>query len=521
MHIKSEPDEIRDFLGDSSNLAGGHAARVLVPVSAEEVAEALAEAARARLPLTVAGAGTGIVGGRVPFGGVVLSTYKLNRIGEVVRDAHGAHVTAGAGVVLSDLQRAAQAEGLFYPPDPTEWSCSLGGTVATNASGARTFKYGPTRQYVRRLKVALSTGDVLDLRRGDAHADADGRLRLPLSGGREIDTRLPTYRMPRTRKHAAGYFVAPNVDAVDLFVGSEGTLGVVCEVEVALLPRPEGLLCGLVFFRDEEDLLGLVREARALSFETRAARHGENGDVGDDDIEQSTGLDARALEYFDVESLNFLRERYALVPLAAAGAIFFEQETTAASEDRLLEDWHALLERHHALLDDSWFGTNEHDHAEMRAFRHDLPVMVNEWLARHGQRKVSTDTAVPDEAFPTLLRSYRERLRAGRFQHVIFGHIGDSHVHVNVMPRDAVERAAAEDLYADFIRRAVSLGGTISAEHGVGKLKRDYLRVLYGEAHLREMAALKRAFDPACVLGRGNIFREEYLRSDEKVNGKW
>jgi D-lactate dehydrogenase (cytochrome) len=147
----------------------------------------------------------------------------------------------------------------------------------------------------------------------------------------------------------------------------------------------------------------------------------------------------------------------------------------------------------------------------MRAFRHALPVMVNEWLARHGQRKVSTDMAVPDAAFPEMLRFYKETLRASRLAYVIFGHIGDNHVHVNILPRDDLEQLAARETYARFVERAVSLGGTVSAEHGVGKIKREYLRTLYGERHLREMAELKRAFDPACVLGRGNIFAEELL----------
>jgi len=501
MLIKSEPDEIQSFLGDASNLAGGHAARVLLPESAEEVAEALARATRERTPVTVSGAGTGVVGGRVPFGGVVLSTDRLNRIREVAREQQGGRATAEAGVRLADLQRAARAANLLYPPDPTEGSCSLGGTVATNASGARTFKYGPTRAYVRRLQVALAAGDLVELRRGEVRADADGRVRLPLAGGRSVEARLPSYRMPQTRKHAAGYFVEDGADAVDLFVGSEGTLGVVTEVEVSLLARPEGVLSGIVFFAAEEDLFAFVREARGRSLKTRVAAAGG----------VAAGLDARALEYFDVESLKFLRERYPLVPLRAAGAIFFEQEITDATEEALLGEWHALVERHRALADDSWFGTSEHDRAEMRAFRHALPLMVNEWLARRAQRKVSTDAAVPDESFPQLLKFYRDCLRAARLAHVIFGHVGDNHVHVNILPRDGAEAAAARELYARFIARAVELGGTISAEHGVGKLKRDYLRVLYGERALREMAALKRAFDPAGVLGRGNIFAEEYL----------
>ena len=498
MLVKSEQDEIQSFLADASNTAGGRAERVLFPESAAEVARALAEASQEGTPVTVAGAGTGVVGGRVPYGGVVLSTARLNRVGEFVREtAGGGWAAAGAGVVLSDFQREAKARGLLYPPDPTEGSCYLGGTVATNASGARTFMYGPTRRYVRALQVALTTGDLLELRRGELFAGADGSVKLPLGVGRSIEARLPTYTMPATRKHAAGYYTRPGMDLIDLFVGSEGTLGVVTEVELTLLPEPEGVLSGVVFFKTEDSLLAFVREARERSLETRA--------------QSGEGIDARALEYFDGEALNFLRERYPLVPLGAAGAVFFEQETEARTEETLMEQWLELVERHDALADESWFGTNEHDRAEMRAFRHALPLMVNEWLARRGQRKVSTDMAVPDAAFPEMLRFYKETLSAGRLSYVIFGHIGDNHVHVNILPRDAAEAAAARETYGRFVERAVSLGGTISAEHGVGKIKRDYLRALYGERHLREMAELKRAFDPACVLGRGNVFGEEFL----------
>src|SRR5437868_2054419 len=140
MLVKSEQDEIQSFLADTSNMKGGRASYVLLPESAGEVAEALARATKERTPVTVAGAGTGVVGGRVPFGGVVLSTQKLNRIGEIVSEGGGGRATVGAGVVLADFQREVRARGLLYPPDPTESSCFVGGTVATNASGARTFK---------------------------------------------------------------------------------------------------------------------------------------------------------------------------------------------------------------------------------------------------------------------------------------------------------------------------------------------------------------------------------------------
>src|SRR5207248_6832393 len=130
-------------------------------------------------------------------------------------------------------------------------------------------KYGPTRNYVERLKLVLASGDVIDLRRGDLYADDRGRIHLPMHSGGAIDAELPSYQMPRVRKHASGYYVAPGMDLIDLFIGSEGTLGVIIEAELRLLPKPEGLLSGVVFFGDENDLLSLVHDAREQSFITR------------------------------------------------------------------------------------------------------------------------------------------------------------------------------------------------------------------------------------------------------------
>jgi D-lactate dehydrogenase (cytochrome) len=521
MLIKSNLDEIRSFLTDSSHMREGFADRVVFPESAEEVAEFLASATRDRTPVTVSGAGTGTVGARIPFAGSVLATDRLNRIKSISRNDHGGGTAvAEPGVVLADFQRLVQAEGLLYPPDPTERGCFLGGTVATNASGARTFKYGPTRNYIRRLKIALATGEVIDLTRGELSADENGGIHMPLPGGRFIEAKLPSLKMPQTRKHAAGYYVEPRMDLLDLFIGSEGTLGVIVEVEASLLPRPERILSGVVFFTDEANLLAFVKDLRVRSLRTRAeqkraAELNEHSHTQHSNSEQqspgTTGIDARALEYFDVESLRFLRTRYPLVPEAARGAIFFEQETTEKTEDDFLQAWSTLLQAHSALDSASWFATNEADHQKLVEFRHQLPVLMNEWFASHNQRKVSTDMAVPDEAFDSLLRFYQETLSSGDLRYTIFGHIGDNHVHVNILPRNDEEATKAGEIYLRFVRHALQLGGTVSAEHGIGKLKRQYLAMLYGEKQLREMAALKRAFDPACILGRGNIFSEKYL----------
>jgi D-lactate dehydrogenase (cytochrome) len=252
-----------------------------------------------------------------------------------------------------------------------------------------------------------------------------------------------------------------------------------------LLPKPEGLISGVIFFANEADVLALVADVRARG-------------------------EARALEFFDRESLRFLREKYPTIPGEAVGAVFFEQEITEASEEPVLNQWTGWLEQHHA-ISDSWFATNEQDQAKLREFRHQLPVLMNEWFARYNQRKVSTDMAVPDGEFAGLFRLYRDTLIDSGLRYTIFGHIGDNHVHVNILPRNDDEGARARELYVKFLKYAASVGGTLSAEHGVGKLKRDYLRLFYTDDQLREMATLKRAFDPNGILGRGNIFSEDLL----------
>jgi D-lactate dehydrogenase (cytochrome) len=287
------------------------------------------------------------------------------------------------------------------------------------------------------------------------------------------------------------------MDVIDLFIGSEGTLGVVVEIEARLLHKPTGLLSGVVFFEKQENVLAFVAEARKRSLANRAFAFG-------------TGLNARALEFFDDQSLSFLRQKYPNVPEEAAGAIFFEQETSGESEDALLSEWMELLEQNNAFAD-SWFATNEADQVKLRAFRHQLPVLMNEWFAKYEQRKVSTDMSVPDEAFAGMFRMYQDSLRSSGLRYTIFGHIGDNHVHVNILPRNDEEGSRARELYVEFLKYAASVGGTLSAEHGVGKLKRDYLKLFYSEEQLRAMAQLKKAFDPQGILGRGNIFSETLL----------
>jgi D-lactate dehydrogenase (cytochrome) len=495
MLVKTQTEEFANYLLDASNMQGGHASKLFIPESAGEIADILRNANEAKTPVTISGARTGTVGGAVPFGGYIISLEKLNK---VRIDKASMTAIVEPGVILADFQKAVDAEGLYYPPDPTEWSCQLGGTVATNASGSRSFKYGATREYVRRLQMVLPDGDVLNIRRNEVTADADGTITLTTDGGRKITAKALTYDPPAVRKNVSGYFSARPLDAIDLFIGSEGTLGVNTEIELKLLSKPEGFFSGIVFFPKAGDLLAFVDEARSASF---ASRNSSEGGV----------IDASMIEYFDDRALSFISAKFPETPSGMSGAIFFEQETTAENEDALFEAWNELLEKHGADIGRSWFTTTDQDREKMRAFRHALPVSVNERVVKNKQKKIGTDMAVPDENFPSFLKFYKETLDSSNIDYVIFGHIGDCHLHANLLPKNEVEALTSRHIYGRCVAQAIMLGGCVSAEHGIGKLKRKYLDVMMGERYLNEMAGLKRAFDPNGILGRGNMFDEKFL----------
>jgi D-lactate dehydrogenase (cytochrome) len=242
-----------------------------------------------------------------------------------------------------------------------------------------------------------------------------------------------------------------------------------------------------------------VDEARAMSFAARS-------ESASDATSPRTDLDATLIEYFDDRALYFIHEKFPETPEGMAGAIFLEQETAAETEDVLFEGWNSLLEKHNADLERSWFTTTEQDRERMREFRHALPVAVNERVVRNKQKKIGTDMAVPDENFAGFLRYQKEMLDASGIEYVIFGHIGDCHLHANLLPKNDDEAARSRQIYGRFVAQSIMLGGCVSAEHGIGKLKSKYLYFALGERYLNEMADLKRAFDPKGILGRGNLF---------------
>lgn len=483
MIVKKDPAVIQNYFEDSSNLKNGRAEAVFIPEGINDISFFLKEADREKTPVTVSGAGTGTSGGRVPFGGAVLSLERMNKIKSISRTRSGGSVIAEAGVLISDLKDAADKEGLFYTYDPTEQAAFVGGTLATNASGARSFKYGPTRKFTKAMRLVLADGTVLDLKRGD-YAARGGAFDLDL-GKKRIKFNIPEYKMPEV-KNAAGYYAKKGMDLVDLFIGQEGTLAVIAECELELASKPQDILSCLAFFSDEEKAISFCREAK------------------------ETG--ALAIEYFDDNSLGLLRAGDRRIPPNANCAIFFEEDLAdKKDEERALNKWQGLLLKYSLSPDDVWAAMTEKERKEFQYLRHAVPEMINEKVRRNKMPKLSTDLAVPDNKFMEMFYFYKECAKNCGMDYLLFGHIGDSHLHFNILPTTEELYEEGKKICTALVRKSVSLGGTVSAEHGIGKMRRDYLKMLYGESGMREMAAVKKTWDPNGILGRGNIIPEEML----------
>ena len=411
--------------------------------------------------LTIAGAGTGLAGARVPHGGWLMSLERFRSC-----DIHPARARCGPGLLLSDLAKAAAVSRQFLGPNPTETSASIGGVVSTNAGGARSFHYGAVRQQVLGLEVTFMSGETRRFGRGE-----------------KVDFAYEPVRLPATTKNAAGYCLRPDLEWVDLLAGSEGTLGIISSVDLLLRPEPVAILSGVVFFSNDEAAMDAVDAWRPLP-------------------------ELRLLEYLDEQALKLLRPYYDQIPANSRAALMIEQNLESEADDEV-DRWTDRLTEQGADGEGSWFGFSAADQEKFRAFRHLLPVMVIDKVRRNGFPKFGTDFAVPLEKGREIHAFFKrecERRMKGKF--TIYGHVGDANNHVNLLPENKNDADECAMLMDSFAARVLEMGGTIAAEHGVGKMKTYLLRKMYSPAEIESMRHVKRRLDPDWLLGRGNIFEE-------------
>ena len=357
-------------------------------------------------------------------------------------DAAARTVIVEPGVLLGDLNRWLAQSGLMFAPDPTSLDdVTVGGAIACNASGARSLLYGPTRPHARGLTVALASGETIDVRRSGLE------------------------------KNTVGYAIAQ--EPVDWFVGSEGTLGVIVRAELSLVPLPENVIGLAIPFPDEASALAGVVAIR------------------------ESGLAPRCIEYFDALAA-------AIAGRGDKPLLYIE-----SGEGSTLDAWLELMQLHRAVADDIAVFEGDAALREARKFRHAVPATMNErGSARraHGGRKVSTDWAVPYRKLAEAIVEARRLVdAAGLPQPVIYGHAGNGHPHQNFVAQDAAELGKVMEAVEAILRHVLSLGGTVAAEHGIGKIKRRWLPLQATPIQLGVMRAVKRELDPHGLLAPGNI----------------
>lgn len=499
------------YLRDESKMEG-HGDLLYIPDDESDIIEAVVLHRSSGTSLTVAGMRTGVCGGCIPYGGDVLSVEKLNGILALGKDDRGLYLRVQPAVTVRELnaflrrkdylripeldkgarEAASSAEhGLFYPVDPTELNSSIGGNISTNASGPRTYKYGPTRNWIRRIRMIVSDGSVIDITRGDISA-VNGILTIPTS--RDVLTiPIPKYEFNTEVKNAAGLMTAKDLDAIDIMVGSDGMFGVITEADVYVIPS-HPLISNIMFFPSDEDAYAFVRDIRMSE------------------------VKPEFLEFFDSGSLDLIRSSRTKdprftgmpdVPDYAASALFFD----LPSDDSLCGSYSAIsriAEEHNASLDHSWCGHELSDRERMFSFRHSVPQTIFDHVASlkdsiPGMHKMGTDMSVPVDRLDDMVGYYHSILDSAGLEYVIFGHIGNAHLHVEIILRNMDDLEHARKAYRALAEKAVLLGGSPSAEHGIGKLKRDYIELMYGKEGVEDIKRVKSAFDPDWMFNPGCV----------------
>jgi glycolate oxidase len=441
--LAGDPERLEAYGRDESDLGIYPPEACVLVTSAEDVQAVFRIAAAHRVPVVPVAARSGKSGGALALrGGIAVSFERMNRILEIQPDDLVARVEPG--VITGQLQAEVERHGLFYPPDPNSLDmCTIGGNVAENAGGPRALKYGVTREYVLGLTAVVPTGEILRVGR-------------------------------RSIKGVAGY------DLTALLVGSEGTLGIVTEITLKLLPRPAHVATALVVFES------VVLAARAVSKVL------------------GRGVIPRCLELLDDVSLEAAAKTSPYkFPAGAGAAVLFE--TDGNDEEAVFAEIVRVAEIVQGdAAGEVIVAQNESQRREIWETRRYLSVNLK---AVHPM-KLSEDVAVPRSRIPEMIERAKEAGSRRGLAVATYGHAGDGNLHCNVLFDRAEERPKVDEAVAEILRAAVDLGGTITGEHGVGLAKRDFLEYEQGRDVVALERRLKAVFDPLGILNPGKIFPE-------------
>lgn len=509
--------DFEDYLRDESRFTGS-ACGLIRAQTDKDVANSLMLANRHNVPLTVVSGKTSITGASAPQSGFILSVRGLDALDEKNVNS------VGVGVILKEYKKVVEQKGYFYPPDPTsEDSCTLGGTIACNASGSLSYLYGPTRDYINGLTVVLPNGTFLDIERGGHFSDRGGFRVSPreLNGNLSEELFIPAPRIPQCPwdevKNAAGLFSNEPMDLIDLFIGGEGILGVVVSARTRVIKKRPPYFALMIFVSSRYATVRLVQTLdkirRLFHSETVDGFRGSGQKAAVSKEPYSNGLEKfsiicpSCMEWFGSSTSGLLDGVHSEKLTKFYGALYIEQDYRDSDDmfDKL-QKWSDMLDY---LKSGNNFGAVDieaaTDEKHLRALRREriqVPERLNERI-KPGLRKIGTDLAVPMEKLDLLLSLYDEKLP--RELSCIFGHIGNAHLHANILAGDSAQTEQFNELHLQMAKYVCSIGGSVSGEHGIGKLKKKLLKAMIGESGLEEIRKVKSALDPNWILNPGNI----------------
>jgi D-lactate dehydrogenase (cytochrome) len=511
-----------DYLRDESRFHG-QACGLVHCRDERDVICALKTANKLRIPLTVVSGKTSLTGAPVPLEGIILDVRGLAHI-----DPYDSTLV-GPGVVLRQYEDHVASKGLFYPPDPTSKdSCTFGGNVACNASGPLSYLYGPTRNYVQGLRIALPTGPVLEVERGQI-ISKERVLRVPahlLSPQTAEDILIPVPKRAGPDwsfcKNAAGLYASEPMDLVDLFIGSEGILGIVLQIKTRLLARRKPYFSLMLHLPTREQTVRLVKlldkfkqyfhdGERGLRPEVEGLLANSPGRPSISDLEQLRGVVPSCMEWFGMSVAPLLSEDRAEKLKGHYGCLYVEQEYPEAEDPmERASQWALLLDMLHASEGDASppieaeVALDENQIRKMRRDRQTVPEKLGE-LIRPGMVKIGMDFAVPMEHLGKLLTLYDDSLP--KRKSYVFGHIGNAHLHSNILAENSDELESYRSLTRKLASEVCKLGGSVSGEHGIGKLKHELLEIMLGAEGIDEIRRIKRILDPNLILNIGNMVK--------------
>jgi D-lactate dehydrogenase (cytochrome) len=537
--ISDQTDERNsDYLKDFSQLLGT-ADEIVICHSSDDVIQILDECSEKNIKMTIQGAMTGICGGAVPDGGCVVNMSEMNGItGMAYYDADNEfHIKVQPGLTLKELNDGILSRSMntalwsstdaeaydkfcsstkkYFPPDPTETLASIGGMVACDASGACSFKYGSTRKFVEGIKIVT-------LQSGCASEQCDDQTRVR---AKEVHIKRGQYKyedinnifgntsglLPGLNhknselKDVAGIYYDNEMDLIDLFIGCEGLFGVITEIELKLTEAPEIKMGLMLFLGKNHKIVELVNWLRNEIVPLPIS---------------TVRLKPVAIEYFDkntLDTLNRFRDSKRDIGVLPEiddihqGGIYLEFHL---DDEELLEDLMTQIFDSLSYFginqEEQWLALEPSDFERLKKFRHAVPECVNILIADQKAiepeiNKVGTDMAVPGIYLKDVLNMYQNDITDRNLKAIIFGHIGDNHLHVNLIPEDLGTLKSSLDLVMSWADQIIAWRGTVTAEHGIGKQKKELFKRMMSQHDLDSMDLLKKIIEPRGLINQGTL----------------